>query len=126
MEAVRARSCCYRGAGALAVGALIACWSSGVGLTTASALPLKFGAEGSRAGEISEQPRGIAIDQVGGYVYISDRDNNRIEKFDREGNFVRAWGWGVADGETEALQICTVACYQGLGGEFFAASGAGE
>jgi DNA-binding beta-propeller fold protein YncE len=87
----------------------------------ASALPASFASEGSGAGQISTNPQGIAIDQESGDVYVSDRENNRIEKFDGEGKFLLAFGWGVADGESEELQTCTTLCFEGLRGE-----GAGE
>jgi DNA-binding beta-propeller fold protein YncE len=44
-------------------------------------------------------PGGIAIDSSG-YVYVSDTLNNRIQKFDSDGNFITKWGSpGSGDGE---------------------------
>jgi DNA-binding beta-propeller fold protein YncE len=83
--------------------------------TAAAAVPAQFGTEGEGAGQL-EEPRGIAIEQETGDVYIADRNNNRIDKFDKEGHFLLAWGWGVADGKTEALQTCTTTCFAGLFG----------
>jgi hypothetical protein len=80
-----------------------------------ASLPTEFGSEGSGAGQFAG-PSGIAIDQVSGNVYTTDRQNNRVDEFTGEGTFVRAWGWGVADGKTEALQTCTVTCFAGLAG----------
>src|SRR5450759_236974 len=40
-------------------------------------------------------PQGIAIDQSTGDVYVADTGNNRIEKFDAEGNFLLAFGADV-------------------------------
>jgi NHL repeat/WD40-like Beta Propeller Repeat len=80
----------------------------------------QFGSAGEGAGQFIE-PRGVAVDQGNGDVYIVDRNNNRVDKFTSQGAFVLAWGWGVADGTTEALQTCTTICFTGLGG-----AGAGQ
>ena len=53
-----------------------------------------------------ESPRGTAVDQSSGDLYVADRNNFRIDKFDAEGHFLMAWGFGVADGQTLALQTC--------------------
>ena len=64
-----------------------------------------------------------------GDVYIADRNNARIDKFGPSGEFLLAWGWGVADGKSEELQACgpatgpaTAECHPGRegagGGEF--------
>lgn len=37
------------------------------------------------------KPTGVAVDQDGN-LYVSDTWNNRVEVFDAEGNFIRAWG----------------------------------
>ncbi len=87
----------------------------------ASALPARFASEGPGAGQIEGEPQGVAVDQESGDVYISDRGNNRVDVFSGEGEFLRAWGWGVADGESEELQVCTTQCFAGLRG-----AGAGE
>jgi hypothetical protein len=54
----------------------------------------KAGTSGAAAGELNE-PFGVAIDQAGN-VYVADRFNNRIGKFDTSGNFQRTWGEDVA------------------------------
>lgn len=63
-----------------------------------------------------------------GDVYVVDRGNNRVNVFDPGGNFRFAWGWGVADGFTAALQRCgpeavppTTPCFAGIPG-----AGAGQ
>jgi DNA-binding beta-propeller fold protein YncE len=83
---------------------------------TASCL---VGLEGSGAGQFSAAP-GIAIDQATQQLYVVDANNNRVERFDAEGHFLSAFGWGVADGKEE-LQSCTTTCLAGLAG-----SGAGQ
>ena len=45
-------------------------------------------------GELSD-PRGIAVNQVTGHLYVNDRAFNRIQEFDPEGNFLRAFGQDV-------------------------------
>ncbi len=87
----------------------------------ATALPARFATEGPGAGQIEGEPQGVAIEQESGDVYVSDQGNNRVDVFGPEGEFLRAWGWGVADGESEELQVCTIQCFAGLVG-----SGAGE
>jgi NHL repeat len=99
------------------VGALFAIAAS----SASAALPASFGTLGAGAGQISGEAQGIAVDQGTGDVYVADRNNNRIEKFGSEGQFLLAFGWGVADGTTEALQTCTTTCFAGLPG-----AGAGQ
>ncbi|HEV7494892.1 hypothetical protein [Baekduia sp.] len=50
-----------------------------------------------------------------GDLYVADTTNNRVVQFDATGTFIRAWGWGVADG-SPALQTCTSGCQAGLPG----------
>ena len=52
-----------------------------------------WGAGGSGDGQFNE-PTGIGIG--GGMIFISDRDNHRIQVFDLEGKYIRQWpieGW---------------------------------
>jgi hypothetical protein len=91
------------------------------GGSTASALPASFGSLGTRAGQISINPGGIAVEQQTGDVYVADGPNSRIDKFGPEGEFILAWGWGVANGETNALQTCSTTCFAGIAG-----SGSGQ
>ena len=82
----------------------------------------KNGSAGGLGAELST-PRGVAVDAVGN-VYVADLGNERIQKFDSSGNFLRAWGKDVVTGGGTGLEVCTVAadCKQGvfgggLGGE---------
>ena len=44
-------------------------------------------------------PQGLRFDNKGN-VYVSDRDNDRIQVFDPQGRFLRKWGvTGSGDGE---------------------------
>ncbi len=69
-----------------------------------AALLAAEGKPGSGAGELNN-PRGIAADPATGHVYVSDLNNSRISEFTAWGLFVKAWGWGVANGSAE-LQSC--------------------
>lgn len=80
----------------------------------------QFGSDGALAGEFVE-PNGIAVDQQNGDVFVVDSNNRRVEKFSRDGVFLLAWGWGVADGKTHALQTCDTRCFTGFEG-----AGAGQ
>jgi DNA-binding beta-propeller fold protein YncE len=84
-----------------------------------AAPPARFGSEGNASGQFN-QPRGIAIDQTSSEAYVSDRNNARIDVFGQDGEFLRAFGWGVLDGGAER-QVCTSLCFAGLEG-----SGSGQ
>jgi hypothetical protein len=76
----------------------------------------RSGNSGAGAGQFSSGgSRAVAVDEADGSVYVLDTGNFRIQKFDAEGNFERAFGWGVADG-AEELQSCTTSCQSGNSG----------
>ncbi len=70
---------------------------------------LAWGSQGKGQGQFQD-PRGAAVDGEGadGYVYVADSGNNRIQKFDANGQFITQWGsegdgpgqfkepWGIA------------------------------
>jgi NHL repeat len=89
-------------------------------------------AQGSAAGQLNH-PESIAADSSTGNVYVVDTENLRVDEFTAWGEFVKAWGWGVADGADE-LQTCgpgaipsPTACQKGLegvgAGQFLDATG---
>jgi NHL repeat len=100
--------------GACAVGAL----TLPLGVATAGAALLRqvssFGGGGSGAGQF-QTPVGVAIQQSNGAVYVADSGNARVEKFDANGNFIAAWGWGVKDGTVQS-EVCTSNCLAGIAG----------
>ena len=50
----------------------------------------KWGTPGNGTGQF-EQPQGVAVDSSGN-VYVADTDNDRIQKFSSNGNFINMWG----------------------------------
>jgi DNA-binding beta-propeller fold protein YncE len=99
---------------------LASCLSILFPLASVASADLTFGTTGSGAGQM-QNPKRIALDRASGNLYVADADNNRIDVFDSAGNFIRAFGWGVADGVSPELQTCSVTCFKGLSG-----SGAGQ
>jgi hypothetical protein len=82
----------------------------------------QYGSRGTLGGELDYWVTSIAADSEG-HVYVTDRENQRIEEFTTSGNFIRAWGKDVVSGGGTGAEICTVAveCKAGvrgyLGGE---------
>lgn len=68
-------------------------------------------------GAALQRPAGVAVDESSGDVYVVDSGNNRVERFNSAGQFLRAWGWGVKDGAKQ-LEVCLSAseCKPGLPG----------
>ena len=93
----------------------------------------QFGACGSAGGEFgwacfgAETIAGIAVG-LDGSVYVADNGNQRIQQFEADGTFVRAWGWdvvgsGPGDDTIDPVgefEICVAAdgdlCQAGVGG----------
>lgn len=71
---------------------LIAKWGGGLGPGHASSQ------QSQEAGQF-RSPWGIAVDGNGD-VYVTDTGNQRVQKFDREGNFITQWGgFGPGNGQ---------------------------
>ena len=107
--------------------ALLAAAALFFALVPAASADLTFCPPGSGAGQC-ERPHGIAVDTETGRLYVADQSNNRVDVFESDGTFRMAFGWGVKDGTTNALQSCgpqatppTVSCFKGIAG-----SGAGQ
>jgi hypothetical protein len=71
------------------------------------------GVYGGGAGELA-MPEGIAANGSGD-VFVADTYNGRVDEFSSSGTFIRAWGWGVADG-VDRLETCTSSCRSGFDG----------
>ncbi len=77
-----------------------------------------IGSKGTGAGDLDE-PVAVALDSSGG-IWVADYQAQRIAEFKESGTFVKAFGWGVLNGE-EKLEVCTTSCQVGKVG-----SGNGE
>ena len=58
----------------------------------------RLGHETHRGSLSPEGPYGLAIGKVSGHLYASDTENNRIQVFDLNGNYVRSIGEGILVG----------------------------
>jgi DNA-binding beta-propeller fold protein YncE len=54
-----------------------------------------FGGYGSGDGKFDD-PKDVAIDRTSYNVYVMDKGNGRVQKFDRNGNFITKWGSALA------------------------------
>jgi hypothetical protein len=107
-----------RSAWVVAVATLLAFLTIAVAVAGA-ATPEFLARIGSEAGPAAAQlanPAGVASDPVSGHLFVADRNNGRIAEYTVWGDFVKAWGWGVADGITPAPQTCTTTCFAGIEG----------
>jgi NHL repeat len=68
--------------------------SDGHEICDASEVPCTRTGTDDEGGEFND-PVGVAINQSNGHVYVRDRGNNRIQEFEADGDFVRAFGWDV-------------------------------
>lgn len=80
------------------------------GLPAMASAATSFGTYGEEAEQL-KAPVGLAVD-ASGDVYVGDASNNRVDKFDASGNWLRAWGDGVLNGAGE-MQTCTNTCLTG-------------
>jgi hypothetical protein len=83
-----------------------------------------FGSAGAGAGQMRLRAPGaavagsaVAVNTTTGDVYVADTENHRIDEFEANGTFLRAWGWGVQNGQAK-LQACTTitGCQAGISG----------
>lgn len=120
----------YRGSfAALAVSFLLCAIFPATGWAAAPSLlwqTPESGVPGTGAGQF-DHPGSVAVDPDSGHVFTIEETNGRISELDAWGQFVKAWGWGVANGAPEP-QTCgpgaeppTASCQAGIHG-----SGAGQ
>ena len=94
---------------ALATAALAVVALLSVGLSSAAAAEIggsrihsfwgNITGNGTVGGQFQSQgPRGVAVYDDTGDVYVADSGNNRVQQFDATGNFIRAWGQDVISG----------------------------
>src|SRR3984957_1431607 len=103
-----------RAAAGLSAGLLILLAILVLRCASAQALEIHKFSSSFGAGKLSS-PAGMAINSTTHDVYVADSGNRRIDQFEADGTFVRAWGWGVADG-LPAFETCTLSCETGLSG----------
>jgi hypothetical protein len=90
---------------------------------TRNQTPCTARVDGTRGGMFSS-PSSVAIDQDSGNLFVRDKNNRRVQEFEADGTFLRAWGWNVVQegtsGDTAADQFetCFVAaeCQAGVSG----------
>jgi NHL repeat-containing protein len=74
----------------------------------------KWGSVGTTNGQFKEAG-GIGVDALG-HIYVVDRGNDRIQKFDSNGTFITAWGsLGTSNGQFNKVTDVTV----GLAGHVY-------
>ncbi|MGA9567348.1 MAG: hypothetical protein WBS19_17620 [Candidatus Korobacteraceae bacterium] len=78
-----------------------------------AAAAAEWGSSGQGAGQMNE-PSALAVEETTGRVYVADKANDRVDEFEANGTFVRAWGWGVSDGQAK-FEVCTTTCQRGIG-----------
>jgi DNA-binding beta-propeller fold protein YncE len=57
----------------------------------------QWGTPGTGNGEFNA-PSGIAVDKTGGYIYVNDEGNDRIQKFSSDRTYVTQWSVSVGSG----------------------------
>jgi hypothetical protein len=82
--------------------ALVALTAGSAHAATIHSFTDTIGSTGSAAGQLS-RPMEIAIDQSTGDLYVVEKGNRRISKFDSSGNFLLAWGIDVVQSGPDNL-----------------------
>jgi DNA-binding beta-propeller fold protein YncE len=115
----------------LALGALSFASTASATLYVGSFFGNPTNATGNTGG-LFNQPRGVAVNNATGHVYVADQSNQRIHELDASGTFVRAWGRDVIitlranDGGTAASEVCdTTAAAPNFAADCKAGSNAG-
>lgn len=96
---------------------------SGAGEVCVVAANCKQGVIGGLSGEF-EYPNDAGVDGHG-FVYVTDTNHHRVEKFELSGAFLSTWGADVVSGGETGFEVCTTAAdckaglHGGLGGEMY-------
>jgi DNA-binding beta-propeller fold protein YncE len=96
---------------ALSLAALSPIEPGSVGAHLPPAFLATWGSDGAAEGQFNA-PNGVTVDEAGN-IYVVDTGNDRVQKFDSDGNFLLMWGWGVRTGES-TFQICPSSCQAGI------------
>jgi DNA-binding beta-propeller fold protein YncE len=99
----------FNGAGAFVRAFGLNVGGTGVDVCTSTCV---VGASGAAAGEFGASVGYPSVDPSTGDVYVADPANMRVDVFEADGVFKRAFGWGVANGRSE-FQVCTTTCQAG-------------
>jgi tripartite motif-containing protein 71 len=83
---------------------VISGFSTGFEVCRAVINTCKAGTTGGLEGEMN-LPLGVAVDGSGS-VYVTDANNNRVQKFSSNGGFQLAWGKDVINGGGTGFEIC--------------------
>jgi DNA-binding beta-propeller fold protein YncE len=76
--------------------------------TCTSETGCREGLKGSGAGEFDFSVLGVALDSAGD-VFVVEKNNHRVQKFDSEGHFLLMFGGGVDQGPHHPGDVCTAA-----------------
>lgn len=93
---------CVSGLGIIAAVVLVAFVAAPAQAERFHVFETSFAKGGSGAGEMhlraaEEEVAGseVAVNSTTHDVYVADTENHRVDEFEADGTFVRAWGWGV-------------------------------
>jgi YD repeat-containing protein len=81
--------------------------------TPAGTYAAQVGSTGTGIGQM-KGPVGMTVDAKGN-IWIADTGNNRVDEFNEKREFVKAFGFGVSNGEAK-LEVCTTTCEAGIAG----------
>src|SRR5205814_2971951 len=71
--------------------------------------------QGSGGAGAMFEPWGAELDAAGN-IWVVDQGNDRIDEFDRSGNFRLAFGYGVGNQSSNTFQVCRATCLAGIPG----------
>ncbi len=94
----------------------LSCWGAPAWANSLHGFAKEFGGQGPGAGQMQLAPNsGVAVNAATHNVYVADTGNHRVDEFNENGAFVRAWGWGV-DGVPGFGECSLLTCQVGESG----------